>query len=1029
MFPGRVVVLLVFCWLSLTPARAQRYAELVGQVLDPTEAGITGAVVTVVDEDTGFRRQVLSDPGGMYAVGSLAPGSYKITVRKEGFGTVVQFGVKLAAAAPARADFKLPVSNFTDSVTVIGTAPTLERQDASTGGQFDADEIAHLPLNARGMLTLLELIPGTSVVPATRGDAGQFSTNGMRANTNYFTVDGVSANVGVSAGGLPAQATGGTLPALSAFGSLDSLISTEAMQEFRLQTSTTVAEFGRMPGASIAVNSRAGSEEFHGATLVRLRESFLTANDWFANRAGDARAPLHYTDVAQSLGGPVKRHHTFFFLSFEHIDLNEPSVFEQAVPSVAVRGVLLSTVQPLVNLFPLPNGPVLGTNGYADWLAQINRPASLTSGSARIDQAITPRVTLFGRYSDAPSVNEFGTPEVNHLDLRSQSLTFGVNARPTARSVLDLRINESQSTANSVWTDSTSSETPSCALQPLVSALLKNPDISCDYVVRFTINGVGQLVSGSEGERRQRQFQIVQTAALERPHHALKFGVDYRRMLAIRRDPTGSVGVTASSIQQLNNPSSWWVSSLTVGDNDSVAVQELSLWAQDTWQVSRRLTVAAGLRWEFSPPPPLQAPQSFLNYTTGLLTQQPNETLWPLTYGNFAPRLGLAYRLDKDGRTVLRAGAGLYYDSSVSIATAVINQGPLNGASLTTSGNAFLGTSGNITYGFAPNLQLPQVIQWNVSLEHGFSSHDVVSLGYVGSTASHLLRTEMSDTANQNDYSILTTNQAGSDYDSMQVQYHRYVAAGLDAAVSYTWSHSLDNDSSDAFLLWSGEGASAAGDHASSDFDVRHSFTAALSYAFPAHNFPARSLPAHSLGTAIGHVLNGWEIDGILHVRTGFPITVLDSEDATGLGLVNAFRPDWVYGQPLWMSDPSAPGGRTLNPAAFVALPAPLGEVGEQGTLGRNVTAGFGMWQLDLALKREFHIEERLGIQLRLDAFNALNHPNFGDPVQFLDSPLFGRSTSLLNMELGTGSPGSGLAPALQTGAPREVQAAIRFHF
>src|SRR5580658_3128631 len=261
MSPGRLVALLVLCLVSLTPAWTQRYAELVGQILDPSEAGITGAVVTAVDEDTGFRRQALSDIGGMYAVGSLAPGSYKITVHKEGFGTVVQFGVKLVNSAPMRLDFRLPLTSFSDSVTVVGTAPMLDRQDASTGGQFDLDTLATIPLNARGMLTLLELIPGTSVVPATRGDAGQFSTNGMRANTNYFTVDGVSANVGVSAGGLPAQSTGGSLPVLSAFGSLDSLISTEAMQEFSLQASTTVAEFGRMPGASIAVNSRAGSDD------------------------------------------------------------------------------------------------------------------------------------------------------------------------------------------------------------------------------------------------------------------------------------------------------------------------------------------------------------------------------------------------------------------------------------------------------------------------------------------------------------------------------------------------------------------------------------------------------------------------------------------------------------------------------------------------------------------------------------------------------------------------------------------------
>src|ERR1035438_2550745 len=175
------------------------------------------------------------------------------------------------------------------------------------------------------------------------------------------------------------------------------------MQEFRVQTSTTVAEFGRMPGASIAVASRAGSEQFHGASALRFRNHKLTANDWFANRDGVGRPPLDYQDVARSLGGPIKRHHTFFFLSYEHIWLNQPYVWEQLVPSLAARQLVAVIAQPPVNLFPLPNGPVLGATGYADWLGPINRPAGLTAGSARIDQAITPRVTLFGRYSDSPS--------------------------------------------------------------------------------------------------------------------------------------------------------------------------------------------------------------------------------------------------------------------------------------------------------------------------------------------------------------------------------------------------------------------------------------------------------------------------------------------------------------------------------------------------------------------------------------------------------------------------------------------------
>src|ERR1035438_7116317 len=142
--PGRLVALLVLCWLSTSPAWAQRYAELFGQILDPSQGGIADAVVTVVDEDTGFRRQVLSQAGGMYAVGSLAPGSYKITVRKEGFGAVVQFGVKLAGSAPTRLDFRLPLSNSTDSITVVGTAPMLERQDASTRSEEHTSELQSL---------------------------------------------------------------------------------------------------------------------------------------------------------------------------------------------------------------------------------------------------------------------------------------------------------------------------------------------------------------------------------------------------------------------------------------------------------------------------------------------------------------------------------------------------------------------------------------------------------------------------------------------------------------------------------------------------------------------------------------------------------------------------------------------------------------------------------------------------------------------------------------------------------------------
>ena len=1007
---GRLLSLAVVVCVSIAPARAQRYGEVFGKIVDSSQGGVSDAAITIIDEDTGFRRTVQSETGGAYAVGSMVPGSYKITVRKEGFRQVVMFGVKVSAGAAARQDFQLPLGSMEESVTVVGTAPALERPDASAGGQFDLDEVGQLPLNGRGIITLLELIPGTNVIPATRGDAGQFTTSGMRPNTNLFTVDGVSANTGVSTGGLPAQSSGGALPALSAFGSLDSMISVEAVQDFKLQTSTAVAEFGRMPGASIALTSRAGTDHFHGSAVFRYRNQYMGANDWFANQAGYPRAPLGYEDFAPSFGGPLKRNRTFFFLSYEGIWLNQPYVYKVPVPSTDARLAVSPAERAVLNLFPQANQGSLG-QGAGLWTGQINRPAGLTSGSARIDQAVTPRVTLFARYSDSPSHNDFGMPQVNHLDLRAQSLTLGLNARPTARTVLDLRVNESQSSADSIWTDTTGSDAPGCALATLASGFFPRETLTCNDLVRLSINGIGEVISGREGSRRERQFQIVPTAGLNLGHHSIKLGTDYRRILAIRRDPAGSTNLVDESADTITLLQDWW-SAYAAPVNANAAVKELSLWLQDTWQVSSRLTVAAGLRWEFSPAPTVAG--YFLDATTNnlVLNTQP---LWPTSYHDYAPRLGLAWRLSKDGRTVLRAGGGLYYDSSMSIATDLINGGPFSATMLKSNISPI--SSSSLMFGFEQGLKLPQVRQWNVSLEHGFGTHDVISLGYVGSSGRDLIRREAGGAgSNGQDYVALTTNHGASSYNALQAQYRRHVARGLDAVASYAWSHSLDNDSSDAFLLWSANGAAIGADHASSDFDLRHSLTAAVSYELPPPASPRFA----------ARLLGAWAFDGIVHARTGFPITLQQEEEIDAINVVNAYRPKWVYGQPLWISDANAPGGKSFNPAAF-SIPGTYNTT--QGNLGRNVPSGFGMEQVDFSLKREFHFGEQRGIQLRLEAFNVLNQANFADPIKFMDSPLFGQSTSMLNTMLGTGSSGSGLAPVLQIGGPRSVQLSVRLHF
>ncbi|HEV2690308.1 MAG TPA: TonB-dependent receptor, partial [Bryobacteraceae bacterium] len=316
---------------------ADNSAQISGVILDASNASVQGAMITVVNEDTGLRRVVTSQPDGAYLVSSLQPGVYKITVRQPGFRTMIRFGVKVGEAQAARADFKLVVGSLQETVTVEGSAPLLQHDEISTSTEVTRDEIENLPVNGGGLLTLLEFAPGTVVTPATRGEAGQFTVNGQRPNTHYFMVDGVSANSGVGGGGLPAQSTGGALPGFTAYGSLDSLVSLDALEEMRVQTSTTMSDFGRMPGAQISLTSRSGSNEFHGSVLYAFRHEALGANDWFANRHGDARADQRENNVAATLGGPVWRDHTFFFLSYELMRLTQPFVFNQPVPTQAAR--------------------------------------------------------------------------------------------------------------------------------------------------------------------------------------------------------------------------------------------------------------------------------------------------------------------------------------------------------------------------------------------------------------------------------------------------------------------------------------------------------------------------------------------------------------------------------------------------------------------------------------------------------------------------------------------------------------------
>jgi hypothetical protein len=301
-----------------------------------------------------------------------------------------------------------------------------------------------------------------------------------------------------------------------------------------------------------------------------------------------------------------------------------------------------------------------------------------------------------------------------------------------------------------------------------------------------------------------------------------------------------------------------------------------------------------------------------------------------------------------------------------------------------------------------------------------------VRVGYVGAMGRRLLREDVLLNPNP-DFTVVrvTRNAAQSNYHALQLQYGRRFSRGLQALASYTWSRSIDNASSDslprlrvaaASTTNTGEGRDIQNtDRAPSDFDVRHSFTAAVTY----------NLPKPRLGCFGSAFFRDWSVDAIVRARTAAPINVVVRSDVIGEDLILELqRPDLISGVPVYLKDPTVAGGRRINRAAF-SIPTQL----RQGTLGYNALRGFAFSQFDLGLRRQFDLGERLKLQFKAEVFNLLNHPNFGNPVNTLSSNLFGQSTQMLGRSLGNGGINGGLSPLYQIGGPRSIQLALRLQF
>lgn len=1035
-------------------------AQLCGVIQDPTSGAIVGADITIRNELTGGRRVTRSNESGIYTAPSLKPGLYKVTVQAAGFETLIREGVTLRVGENARLDFAMALGDARTVVTVAADPSRISTEDGSIGTVIDRGLLERMPLNGRGIQMLIGLTPAVSLVPVSaRNAGGQFVTDGQRSDSNYFTIDGVSVNfaaraitdTGLGNTNFSGRLSASNLPALSQFGTFSNLVSPEALQEFRIQTSSFAPEFGRVPGGQIGLITRSGTNRFAGSLFEYLRNEATDANGWFNNYHGVARPALRFHNFGGSLGGPVLIprvyggiDRTFFFVSVEDVLLHQPrGAVQTLVPSEQTREHAPSTLAALLSAVPLPNRPPsaseANTPGFGlfvgtGWLKQDQKTYGL-----KIDHSFSDRIALFARYNDSPSeTNDRPFPNLaNTQRYTITTRTFTVGLTQTVRPNLVHEMRWNASSQDVMVRDSV--DDYGGAKRPVDSALFPTGYSGVDSST--TIQSSNLTFSlGLRSSNRVRQLQWVDSLSWVSGTHQFKAGIDFVWISPVDEPPRlSSTTVFGSSIY---NGGTYSDITAIVFESRSLgkvvySIPSFSAFAQDVWRPTRRWTLAYGARWEINPAPAVKSGHAlFLNQLSSLqdFTQvsplSPGNRLYPTQFGHFAPRIGMAWQLfdAPHVRTTLRAGAGVFYDTAQNGFTQRYAEPQGYLAYLNTpfgqrpAASDVLTIATPLVYQIAaaPGYTLPRTFQWNVTLEQALGPQ-TFSAAYVGAAGRDLTGTLQSPPVAPANYIYIRTSRYRSSFHSLQLQFDRRLARRVRGLVSYTWSHSIDNLSNDTINAGLSSYLHPDINRGSSDFDIRQSLSGAVLLELPAPNAGAASA-----------LLRNWAANLIFIARSAPPLDVGVTKLANSELIL---RPDVVAGQPLYLYGSGYPGGKRLNPAAFAAPRSGA----DQGTLGRNVVRAFGAWQTDLSLERRIAHFERVSLQIRADAFNVFNHPNFAGPTNFLNSPQttflgldatkFGYSSASLGSMLGLQNVQGQLNPAFQVGQSRSLQFGLRLRF
>jgi hypothetical protein len=1036
--------------LSLQPdtfAQASS-ANLTISIADTTGAVVPDAGVVIRNVDTNQEQHSVSGKTGSASFSFLKPGHYALTVSKAKFADIAVDNIVLNVGDEKQLQLVLKVGSAIETVNVDGSGATINTTDASVSTVIDRRFVANMPLNGRSFQDLISMTPGIVTAspqgqqgPGSVGITGDFSVNGQRTESNYYSVDGVSANVGAGNGyGGPQAASSGGIAAGTAFGTTQSLASVDELEEFRVISSTYSAEYGHGPGGQFALLTRSGTKVFHGTAFDYLRNNLFDANDWFNDHYGKPEPALRQNDFGGTFGGPVwlpklydGRQKTFFFGSYEGLRIAQPKAATiQYVPDSYMRQQAVAAIQPILNAFPIQNGLDYGTStnpGLAQFIEPSSLPGSINSTSIRLDHIVSPKLTSFFRFSNtSSSTASRSLSALTSAKFNTRTYTLGATSPFTKLLVNEFRLGFSHSEAsNGGLIDDFGGAQPINLGNAMGASLY--PHAAPEFYI--FISGVGSsILNDSNPQNLQSQWNATDSVDITSGKHQIKVGVDYRwiRSPATPSSP-GAVALYESGASVVNNAAV--DGAVTVKESAVPIFQQFAAYAQDEWHLRPSISLSAGLRWELNPPP--GAENGNIPYTlfgnvgnpSSLQLAPKGTPLWKTVKANFAPRLGVAWTAHKapGWETVVRTGGGVYFDTSNEVATegyGGIGYGasqtypvfslPFTPAQLAITPSVSAPYTSDTAYAFPAHMQAPYTLQWNVSLEQALGRSQTFTVSYVGANGRRLVGEQELYHAPASLFPVVIyfPNGVTANYQALQLKFQRSVARGIHALLSYTWSHSLDFGSNDISLPLQ---------RGNSDFDVRNNLQAGASWDLPKPSF-------NRYGEV---VLGNWGLDARVLMRTAFPITLGGSTELNpATGNIYSSGLNYDSSKPIYLYGPQYPGGKAINGGANnkanPAFTVPVG-TNVSGSAPRNFVRGFGLSQFNLAMRREFLLYKETSLQFRAEAFNVFNRPNFGYVDPTITDATFGQPTTMLNGSLGT------VAAQYQQGGARSMQFELRFRF